>query len=197
MAPFKRHAFGSGPLGGDPVHRRGSGRDLPTGVDQPRRGGHHVPGHDGDQGVGDGNVSEAVDPGRLEVEPQHLSGQPIRHGASMPRRCDTHVEIWGRHPVDSTKPPEPRRHTPLRAGHRTTKPPRSSDAKSQVEGRRERVLIPNAGERTLDVRSRVGLYCPVSGAPKGEFVGGQWGRASRDRSSLHRATGVTLSLNSI
>lgn len=55
---------------------------------------------------------------------------------------------------------------------KTNKTAAPTDVGRQVEGQPERVLIPNAGERTLVVRSRVGLYCPVSGAPKGEFAGG-------------------------
>ena len=181
---LQRQAFGSGPLAGDPVHRRGPGRDLPTGVDQTRGGGHYVPGHDGDQGVGDGNVSEAVDPGRLEIEPQHLAGQPIRHTASMPRRCDTaHRDLGGGR---SARPNRPDLASARPSGHdmgqQNQQDRRPTDAGRQVEGQPERVLIPNAGERTLVVRSRVGLYCPVSGAPKGEIAGGSG--ASQPRAVL-------------
>ncbi len=82
----QRHALGASPFGRDAVHRGRLQRDLTAGVDETRPAVHDDAVENGDQRVGHGDVVEAVDTGRLEVEPEHLAGRPRTHEVELGSR---------------------------------------------------------------------------------------------------------------
>ena len=84
----ERHALGRARSLEMPCTSVGISGDVTARVDQARPAPHQHAGSDQDQRVGHRHVVEAVDAGRLEVEPEHLACSPWRHGRSLAAPCD-------------------------------------------------------------------------------------------------------------
>ncbi len=110
---MQRHSFFPCPLRRDPMDRRRLRRDVTTGVDQAGPAPDHHPFDDGHQCVGHRDVVEAVDPCRLEVESQHLSGRPSTHAARALQRAVTQPRILPPRGRPGTEPAD----RPLRSPH--------------------------------------------------------------------------------